>query len=162
MTRWWEKAACIGQPLELFFPDGGWMTAEAKKLCGSCPVQSECLKDALAFETPTTRSGIWGGMSRWQRENVFDQRKRGSQRRPSLCGRGHELSADNIVIINGGTGQRCKICTEARRAEASSQETCRHGHEWTPENSAVDSKGYRTCRECRKERSRAWKVNNAT
>jgi hypothetical protein len=33
--------------------------------------------------------------------------------------------------------------------------TCRHGHPQTPENTAIDKRGYRDCRVCRREKARA-------
>lgn len=60
-----SKAACIGVPETVFFPrvegQGGRVSkkelAEARKYCGICPVQRECLEYACR----TDSVGIWGG-----------------------------------------------------------------------------------------------------
>lgn len=60
-----SKAACIGVPESVFFPRiegrGGRISrkelAEARKYCGVCPVQRDCLEYACR----TDSVGIWGG-----------------------------------------------------------------------------------------------------
>lgn len=60
-----SKAACIGVPENVFFPRvegrGGRISrkelAEARKYCGVCPVQRDCLEYACR----TDSVGIWGG-----------------------------------------------------------------------------------------------------
>ena len=37
---------------------------------------------------------------------------------------------------------------------------CKHGHALTPDNVYADKRGFRTCRECQRERSRVWKDAN--
>ena len=38
---------------------------------------------------------------------------------------------------------------------------CPAGHEYTPENTYVEPKGSRSCRECRRERTRQWRAEKA-
>ena len=52
---------------EAFFPEKGGSTREAKKVCQSCHVRSECLDYALANDE---RFGIWGGMSERERRRL--------------------------------------------------------------------------------------------
>ena len=52
-NRWWLHAACLGTDTELFDADN--LTAAAARMvtyitCGNCPVQKECLEDALLYE----------------------------------------------------------------------------------------------------------------
>jgi WhiB family transcriptional regulator, redox-sensing transcriptional regulator len=56
---WRDKAACAGQPTELFFPGTGQgkSTGEAKGICRHCPVVEPCLD----YATATGELGIWGG-----------------------------------------------------------------------------------------------------
>jgi WhiB family redox-sensing transcriptional regulator len=54
---------------ELWFPVGHGPaalrdTAQAKQVCGLCPIRWECLQDALAHATPY---GIWGGQTEEER-----------------------------------------------------------------------------------------------
>jgi WhiB family redox-sensing transcriptional regulator len=62
---WTERALCQETDPEAFFPDKGESTREAKRICHSCPVKDECLGYAL---THGERFGIWGGMSRRERD----------------------------------------------------------------------------------------------
>lgn len=43
---------------ELFFADDDATIAQAKALCGTCPVRQKCLTAALSRQEPC---GIWGG-----------------------------------------------------------------------------------------------------
>lgn len=59
---WREEAACRGMDPDLFFPERGESTAEAKAVCRACLVRTPCLDEALA-EDPGRDRGIWGGLS---------------------------------------------------------------------------------------------------
>ena len=43
---------------EMYFSDDELAVAEAKSLCGGCPVRTECLEGALSRQEP---AGVWGG-----------------------------------------------------------------------------------------------------
>jgi hypothetical protein len=51
-------AACLGTRPDLFFPSEGDDGAEAKAICASCPIRSECYDLACANGE---KAGIWGG-----------------------------------------------------------------------------------------------------
>jgi len=53
---WQERSLCAQTDPEAFFPEKGGSTREAKKVCRSCDVRSECLEYALAHDE---RFGIW-------------------------------------------------------------------------------------------------------
>ena len=57
---WKLKAACMGMDPELFFPERGQSTSQARKTCRSCPVQKECRNYAIVHHE---RFGIWGGLT---------------------------------------------------------------------------------------------------
>lgn len=61
---WMLEARCLDADPEAFFPEKGGSTREAKRICGICPVQQECLEYALERDQ---RFGIWGGMSERER-----------------------------------------------------------------------------------------------
>ena len=44
---WQERGLCIQTDPEAFFPEKGGSTREAKKVCLSCEVRSDCLEYAL-------------------------------------------------------------------------------------------------------------------
>jgi WhiB family redox-sensing transcriptional regulator len=69
--RWQERANCLGVDPDLFFPERGASTREAKSVCGSCEVRAECLEYALDH---AEKFGIWGGLSERERRRLRRQR----------------------------------------------------------------------------------------
>lgn len=57
---WAEEALCAQVDPDLWFPEKGGPTAQAKAVCQLCPVRRECLQEAL---DANIREGIWGGLS---------------------------------------------------------------------------------------------------
>ena len=76
--RWQEQANCLGVDPDLFFPERGASTKEAKAVCRGCEVRAECLEYAL---THGEKFGIWGGLSERERRRVRRQRALERQRR---------------------------------------------------------------------------------
>lgn len=64
---WQEKANCMGVDPDLFFPERGASTREAKEVCRGCVVQLDCLEFALVNGE---KFGIWGGMSERERRRI--------------------------------------------------------------------------------------------
>lgn len=64
---WTAQALCAEIDPELFFPEKGGSTREAKAMCGRCDVRERCLDYALANHE---RFGIWGGMSERDRRKL--------------------------------------------------------------------------------------------
>lgn len=62
---------CAETDPELFFPEKGGSTREAKAVCRRCSLQTECLEQAL---TTGERFGIWGGKSERERRKLADTR----------------------------------------------------------------------------------------
>ena len=73
---WQDQANCLGVDPDLFFPERGASTREAKEVCRGCVVRMECLEYALANGE---KFGIWGGMSERERRRI--RRRRALQRR---------------------------------------------------------------------------------
>ena len=65
--QWQDRALCAQTDPEAFFPEKGGSTREAKKICMSCEVRSECLEYALEHDE---RFGIWGGLSERERRRL--------------------------------------------------------------------------------------------
>jgi len=65
--RWQDQAACLGMDPDLFFPERGASTREAKSICRSCVVRGDCLEFALRNGE---KFGIWGGMSERERRRI--------------------------------------------------------------------------------------------
>ncbi len=70
-TSWQEYANCLGVDPDLFFPERGASTREAKEVCRGCMVRNDCLEFALANGE---KFGIWGGMSERERRRIRRQR----------------------------------------------------------------------------------------
>lgn len=70
-TKWQERANCLGLDPDLFFPERGASTKEAKEVCRGCEVKVECLEFALKERE---KSGIWGGLTEQERNRVVRQR----------------------------------------------------------------------------------------
>ncbi len=66
--RSWESAAnCKGVDPDLFFPERGQSTKEAKAVCQACDVRIVCLEAALERGE---KHGIWGGTSERERRGI--------------------------------------------------------------------------------------------
>ncbi len=68
---WQSRANCMGVDPDLFFPERGASTKEAKEVCRGCVVRDDCLEFALRN---SEKFGIWGGMSERERRRVRRQR----------------------------------------------------------------------------------------
>jgi len=64
---WHDRANCLGVDPDLFFPERGASTREAKEVCRGCVVREECLEYALSNGE---KFGIWGGMSERERRRL--------------------------------------------------------------------------------------------
>lgn len=78
---WQEQANCLGVNPDLFFPERGASTKEAKAVCAGCEVQDDCLNFALRMGE---KFGIWGMKSERERRRI--RRQRAETRRPTLAG----------------------------------------------------------------------------
>ena len=63
---------------ELFFSEADLAIAEAKLLCGGCPVRTQCLEGAMSRAEP---AGVWGGELFEDGKVIAKKRKAG---RPTL------------------------------------------------------------------------------
>ncbi len=68
---WQDLANCLGVDPDLFFPERGASTREAKEVCRGCVVREDCLEYALRNGE---KFGIWGGMSERERRRIRRQR----------------------------------------------------------------------------------------
>ena len=64
---WQADSLCAQTDPEAFFPEKGGSTREAKRICTSCEVKSQCLEYALQNDE---RFGIWGGLSERERRKL--------------------------------------------------------------------------------------------
>jgi WhiB family redox-sensing transcriptional regulator len=64
---WQLYANCLGVDPDLFFPERGASTKEAKAVCRACVVREDCLEYALEN---SEKFGIWGGLSERERRKL--------------------------------------------------------------------------------------------
>jgi hypothetical protein len=78
MREWTNCAACIGHPLEVFFPesnnDDKWHAAI--DICSQCPVTRECLALVIGLDDFSDRYGMFGGLTPSQRASLRDSMRR--------------------------------------------------------------------------------------
>ncbi len=74
---WQDQANCIGVEPNIFFPERGATTREAKEVCRGCVARTDCLEYALANGE---KFGIWGGLSERERRRLKTQRALASRR----------------------------------------------------------------------------------
>lgn len=90
---WAEEGLCLTADPDTFYPEKGGSTREAKRICRSCPVSSECLEYAL---TNDERFGVFGGFS--ERE-----RRRESKRRAALGWERGDPPPPGVPDVSGNT-----------------------------------------------------------
>jgi WhiB family redox-sensing transcriptional regulator len=88
-SAWIERARCIGEDPELFFPVGTSapaleQTGRAKAVCHECPVIEACL--AWALDT-CQDAGVWGGLDEEERREIRRARRRVAATAASRTGR---------------------------------------------------------------------------
>lgn len=81
--EWSDRGLCRYEDGDLWFPDGTTnmyalaQTAEAKRICGLCPVRRACLDDVMEREggtKPTSRFGIRGALDPDERYRLHRSR----------------------------------------------------------------------------------------
>lgn len=65
--EWMRDGACVGCDPDLFYPERGASTKQAKAVCRGCPVRERCLQYAL---DGVEKFGIWGGTSERERRRM--------------------------------------------------------------------------------------------
>ncbi|ANA85267.1 WhiB-like regulatory protein [Gordonia phage BritBrat] len=70
---WHDDALCSQVDVgDMFFPEKGGSTAEAKTICAGCDVREQCLEWALENQE---RFGIFGGKSERERRRILAERR---------------------------------------------------------------------------------------
>lgn len=118
--EWQQHAACVGEPLDLFFPDGARQEADtdlrARALCHGCPVKDECLDYSIA---QPERYGRWGGLN--ETERAYERRRR--MRKGEMPGkraavkrlRAKKITPRHLLKDATGTARRLRAATAAGR-----------------------------------------------
>lgn len=71
-----EQAACRGMDADMFMPLRGEniKIRKAKIVCRECPVKEPCAEYGLQLSTRYDTYGIFGGLTRSEREMILKQR----------------------------------------------------------------------------------------
>jgi len=98
------------------------------------------------------------------------ERKRNPHSQKTHCVHGHEFTPENTKL-RGPNGRRgCRQCKNENQKKLHREKRgddfgkphwvpkthCPSGHEFTPENTYLNPKGYRECKLCRKARVQEW------
>jgi WhiB family transcriptional regulator, redox-sensing transcriptional regulator len=66
-AEFWADGACYGLDPELFHPERGASTSNARAVCAACAVRPDCLRWAI---TNHEHFGVWGGTSERERRRI--------------------------------------------------------------------------------------------
>jgi WhiB family redox-sensing transcriptional regulator len=69
---WMSDALCAEVATDMFFPEHGDKSVEARKICAACPVKTPCLAYAVAERG---LEGIWGGTTASDRDAIRRARR---------------------------------------------------------------------------------------
>lgn len=117
--EWRAEAVCAQIGGDIWHPEKGGSTREAKLVCNGgpgrepCPVREQCLQYALDHDE---RFGIWGGYSERERRAL-----RRGERPPVVRSNGHGTTA------RYGRGCRCERCRAAYSAYQREYRAARRG-----------------------------------
>lgn len=82
VPAWMNDALCAQVDPDLWFPEVGGPTREAKRICARCPVREQCLEYALSDDRTSGASpfnhGIYGGLSPAERKSILRDREAGA------------------------------------------------------------------------------------
>lgn len=111
IARWRDSALCAQVDPDLFFPEKGCSPADAIRVCRRCPVQTECLADALRLGEV---HGVWSATTPRQRMRMLNrnQPRYDIGGRKAVCVRGHARTSDNLDSANS-----CITCRKIRAEE---------------------------------------------
>ena len=117
LRNFYDRGACLGADPELFFPEVGESTQEAKAICATCPVTDPCREHGLKHE----RFGIWGGMSERERRRLRRERGIRLEVEEVLPPHGSEVRYRMELRAGGPTCEACRAAHAVARAERKSK-----------------------------------------
>lgn len=100
-TAWQRDASCASTDPDEWYPAPGNGAGYLRRICGGCPVETQCLDYVMATEPNSARYGIWAGLDPEERRALHRERRdqaqaatglpapvraRPSGRSPSPCG----------------------------------------------------------------------------
>jgi len=79
LGEWHGRGLCAGEDPDVFFPSHGDPGAEARRICGICPVRDDCLEYSIEAD----EDGIWGGLDQGERRNLRRRQRRRAAATPA-------------------------------------------------------------------------------
>ena len=75
IDRWWHRAACLGYPVDIFFPRytgsrNSNYYDRARTICAGCEVAEQCLAETLTGPSQLAAWGFRGGKSPKERRKM--------------------------------------------------------------------------------------------
>lgn len=67
IPSWYREGLCKNYPTKMWYQYDAAKDRAAKRICGQCPVQSECLQFALEHD----ETGVWGGLNDLDRKRLI-------------------------------------------------------------------------------------------
>lgn len=68
---WYKDGLCLSKEQDIFFPERGASTRQAKAFCRTCPVIEDCLDFLVRHEQ---EYGVWGGVLVNSRRTLLKQK----------------------------------------------------------------------------------------
>ncbi len=116
--EWMDRGLCAQTDPEAFFPDKGGSNSAAKRVCGACPVKTECLTYAVDNRE---LHGIWGGVGERKRRKLLPT----NPDAPTHCVNGHAFTPSNTYITPSSGYRRCRTCLAANSRRCAHNRTTR-------------------------------------
>jgi WhiB family redox-sensing transcriptional regulator len=120
-ANWRDAAACRDADPDLFFPIGTTGPArrqigEAKRVCRTCPAQTQCL--AWALDNRVT-DGVWGGTTREERRAMRSLPRRMTTSQEDDCGEEDQPTEheEQGIRAQAAQGKATRICSGARAGD---------------------------------------------
>ena len=102
---WTSDALCAQVDGDLFFPEKGGSSKEAKKVCAECPIRVECLQYALDHGE---RYGIYGGLSERERRKL-QPRKQNLTLTCEHCGNSFNAARSTVRFCSNRCSNRARL-----------------------------------------------------
>ena len=120
-ANWRDDAACRDADPDLFFPVGTTGPAlrqigEAKRVCRTCPAQTQCLAWALDNRVI---DGVWGGTTGEERRAMRSLPRRMTTSQEDDDGEGHQPAGheEQGIRAQAAQGKATRICSGARAVD---------------------------------------------
>lgn len=116
IAEWRADAVCASTDPEVFFPEPGYSSAPAKRICLACDVRVQCQEWAIEHG----EKGIWGGLSEGQRREIRKardpqpERQRMGGKPAAACG--SKAAYERHVRNNEPVDEACAIAYKAANA----------------------------------------------